>query len=670
MAIRDNVKQEKKKQKVKADVAREKAKERGASEEELGVKKREHFETIRMWVHYILSSIQKDRGKIPNNIGNRMMITNNMYITRYYLSSVIQVQTLGLDTPITLQSELVRYLRKEDCKAVIDITMKQVPFNIQLNDSGLQSRITTWNYTANLEGATAAEKERAARCLYTVHIAEQNVPIFRTRMFITVRAKTGSELSAAEKMVYSYLNSIHAEHEQVVGNLSEVLEYMSPLSDVKPKDLKNMKALVTSEQTLAEMLPNSGALNSRTGIFMGTNVMNGTPYKLDFKDITGARSIYIVSASGKGKTVTATNICCSAVEEGYAVCIQDIKGNEFNNFVNATGGYIVSLRENSSGFINSWRMHKEDTTDAEAASYFRQRVEFSKKQLLILSGIEDYEARSDLEELLDSFHDALYESLGVLATNRNTWSSTDELTPFTVYDRLMRYLTPEVISRYKGVSRKVINSLRMFMSRDGSKSYIFKGEFDYAAILRAPTLMFDFGLLEGSNSFHDPVIFKLKFAYMQKLNAEYVAYKFMKGVKVLKVLEESQVAVNDPEIIQGYVTEITMRRAQGQTTLLLGNSVSSLLDNPISRPIVENITGILIGNLESNACNEVINRFDLGDYADIIRAINTEDRFVNSFVFINKMEQRPSIPVVRAIWNKSHHYKVFEAVPQTNSGIS
>ena len=208
------------------------------------------------------------------------------------------------------------------------------------------------------------------------------------------------------------------------------------------------------------------------------------------------------------------------------------------------------------------------------------------------------------------------------------------------------------------------------MSRDGSKSYIFKGEFDYAAILRAPTLMFDFGLLEGSNSFHDPVIFKLKFAYMQKLNAEYVAYKFMKGVKVLKVLEESQVAVNDPEIIQGYVTEITMRRAQGQTTLLLGNSVSSLLDNPISRPIVENITGILIGNLESNACNEVINRFDLGDYADIIRVINTEDRFVNSFVFINKMEQRPSIPVVRAIWNKSHHYKVFEAVPQTNSGIS
>ena len=155
----------------------------------------------------------------------------------------------------------MRYLRKEGCKAVVDITMKQVPFDIQLNDSGLQHRIEVWNYTANLEGATALEKERAARCLYTVHIAEQNVPIFKTRMFITVRAKTGSELSAAEKMVYSYLNSIHAEHEQIVGNLSEVLEYMSPLSDVKPKDLKNMKALVTSEQTLAEMLPNSGALN-------------------------------------------------------------------------------------------------------------------------------------------------------------------------------------------------------------------------------------------------------------------------------------------------------------------------------------------------------------------------------------------------------------------------
>lgn len=669
MAIRDDVKKEKRKQEDKKKIARQKAEERGVSKEELGVEKKEHFETLHMWIHYILSSLQKDRGKIPNNIGNRMMITNNMYITRYYLSSVIQVQTLSLMTPITLQSELVRHLRKEGCKAVIDITMKQVPFDVQLSDSGLQSRINTWKYTSKLEDATPAEKERAARCLYTVHIAESGVPLFKTRMFITVRAKTGTELTAAEKAVYSYLRKIHAEYEQIVGNLNEVLEYIALISDHKPKDLKNIKTIVTSEQTLAEMLPNSGSLNSKKGVFAGINVKNGTQYKIDFKEITGARNIYLIAKSGAGKTVMALNICCSAVEEGYAVCVQDIKGNEFNNFIISTGGYIVSLRENSSGFINSWRMHKEDTNEANADSYFRQRVAFSKEQLIILSGIEDNEAKNDLEELLDSFHDALYESLGVLPNNRNTWHNTDILDPFVVYDKLIDYLTPEVISRYKGVSRKVLNSLRMFMSREGSKSYIFKGEFDYAAILRAKTLMFDFGLLEGSSELHDPIIFRLKFAYMRKLNAEYIAYKFSKGIKVLKVLEESQVIVNDPQIVKGYVDDITLRRSQGQTTLLLGNSVSSLLDNELSRPIIENITGLMIGSLERGAINTVVKRFDLYDYVDLIEDINVEDRYVNSFIFINRMEQRPAIPVLKPVWNQTHKYKLFQAVPQSNSGI-
>lgn len=669
MAVRETVREGRRKEAEKEALRRQKARERGIAEEEIGSRKREHFEAVRMWVHYILSSIQKDRGRIPDNIGNRMMVTNNMYVTRHYLSSVIQVQALSLQTPVTLQGELVRHLRKEGCRAVIDVTMKQLPFEVDLEDSGLKSRIQLWKHTASLEDATAREKEAAARCLYTVNIAESGVPLFRTRIFITVRAKTGTELTAAEKMVYSYLRSVHAEFEQITGNLNEVLEFMTPIADLRSKNLKNWKAVTTSEQTIAEMLPNSGALNSGAGVFMGIDVKNGTPFRLDFSRITGARNLYFIASSGKGKTVAAINLCCSAAEEGYAVCIQDVKGNEFCSFVRAAGGYIVSLRENSSGFINSWQMHRKDTDDMHADTYFRQRLAFSKEQLLILSGLQDYEARSDLDELLDSFHDAMYEELGVLPANRNTWDRTCSLDPFVVYDKLMGYMTPSVISRYPGVSRKVMNSLRMYMSRDGSKSYIFKGEFDYAAILRSNTVMFDFGMLHGSSELQDPVVFKLKFAYMRKLNAEYVAYKFSRSIKVFKVLEESQAVAGDPDIIRGYVEEITLRRAQGQTTLLLGNSVASLLDSPAARPIVENITGLLVGNLERGARSMVIEKFGLQEYGDMIDRINTEDRFANSFLFINRMEQRPSVPVLRVIWNRVNSYKVFRAEPQTDTGI-
>ena len=94
--------------------------------------------------------------------------------------------------------------------------------------------------------------------------------------------------------------------------------------------------------------------------------------------------------------------------------MQDIKGNEFTYFIQSTGGYIVSLRQMSSGFINSFVMRKDDTTDSNAETYFNTRIAFSKKQLIILSGVTTQEYIIDLEELLDEFLDSLYISLGVL----------------------------------------------------------------------------------------------------------------------------------------------------------------------------------------------------------------------------------------------------------------
>ena len=64
--------------------------------------KKERFETINMWMYYIAATFNKDRGTIPDNIGNRILITSNMYITKLYLNSIILVTALGMKTPITL----------------------------------------------------------------------------------------------------------------------------------------------------------------------------------------------------------------------------------------------------------------------------------------------------------------------------------------------------------------------------------------------------------------------------------------------------------------------------------------------------------------------------------------------------------------------------------------
>ena len=94
-------------------------------------------------------------------------------------------------------------------------------------------------------------------------------------------------------------------------------------------------------------------------------------------------------------------------------------------------------------------------------------------------------------------------------------------------------------------------------------------------------------------------LFRLKFLYIQKLNSEFVTVKYGQGRRTFKVLEESQIVTDD--ILRMYVEEYTLRRAQRQDTLLLGNSVKALMDKEISKPIVENTRGLFVGDLTTEA---------------------------------------------------------------------
>lgn len=614
---------------------------------------------LRMWVNHIASALQKDRGTIPPNISNRIMILNNVYITKYYLSSIIAVETMSLETPIVLVSRIKQALVERKSRAVLDVTFKNEPYEVDLKDAGLPSRISMWKITQQNEDATDLELETAARCLYTVEEVKRGEKLKKTRIFLTLRAKTGSELTAAENIAYEYLVSIGAKAVQISGTLEDTLKYITIMSDKKDGKVKDMKSIITSDKTLAQMLPNSGSFAGDKKYFLGVDMLNGTEFAINWDDITIARNVYVCAMSGVGKTVIALNAAATAIEQGMAFCGMDIKGNEIINLVKGTGGYIVSLRQDSSGYINSWKMNKNETTDEQAQSYFNKRLQFSIEQMIVLSGAQTNEERIAMEELLDAFHQSYYTHLGVSATNRNTWKQTERITPFRIYEALLDYMTPAIMSQYSNIAKLLTNNLRLTMSRQGSKAHIFKQEFDHMSIMEAPSLAFDFGILNGVFDNVDPVIFKLKFMYMRKLNAEYVTYKFNKGIKVFKILEEAQIAITDADIMKGYVEEFTLRRAQGQTTWLLGNSVNALLNDNLSKALIENTTGLLIGKLRPEARQVVIEKFGLSDFEELFNRMNTDPEMANSFIFFNDMEKRPAVPILKVQLRKGKKYKMF-----------
>lgn len=607
-------------------------------------KKPERFLWIKMWISYLISLTMKDRGKIPDNIGDRILITNNMYITKLYMSTIVHIYELGPNTPITLVGVLNSALRDRGNRAILDITCKNSNYDYDPKNSGLQSRIRMWENNLESDITSRKMKERSARCLYTVEVAKSGKILKNTRMYLTIRAKDIRTLNNAEKIIYDQLGMMGCTYLPAHGNMRQMLEYVS-LFGGRNEDLKGTVPVMTSNVVLSQIVPNCGSYNDMKGYYVGQNVLNGSPYYIDFSEITVARNMYAVAPTGVGKTVLAINMGQSAYENGSACVFMDIKGNEYTNFINATNGYTVSLRPNSIEYINSFVMHKEDIDQGNAESYFKSRVNFSKQQMIILSGVRDRTILLELEELLDEFLDTLYITVGATATNINSWVDTEQLNPHSVFEKFERYLTPDKMRQYN-IHKSVIGTLRMYMSYNGSKSYIFKREFDYAKILASDTLSFDFGILaDTSISDVDVDLFRLKFLYMTKLNGEFTTRKYAEGRRTFKVLEESQV-VSD-EIMSMYVQEYTLRRSQMQDTLLLGNSVQALQNNEVAKPIIENTRGLFIGELTSDARKIVIEQFGLQHLEEHIKVPGSSNRFKNCFVFINNMQKKHLYPILQ-----------------------
>lgn len=79
----------------------------------------------------------------------------------------------------------------------------------------------------------------------------------------------------------------------------------------------------------------------------------------------------------------------------------------------------------------------------------------------------------------------------------------------------------------------------------------------------------------------------------------------------MKVLEESQVCSD--YLLEIYVREMTLRRAQNQVTFLLGNSISALQSKPVAKPLLDSINILVCGVLNDSNQRYLVDEYDLGE---------------------------------------------------------
>lgn len=608
-------------------------------------RKKERFITSRMWISTLLSKFFTDRGTIPDNIGNNILVSNNVCITKNNITAIILVTEMSEATPLAWTADLVQTVKDQTDGVIVDITLKNQNYYPDITPTGIGSREKSWRSTLDNPMMPEEYVRRSARCLYSLDIARTGVALYKERVYIKIRAKDGTKLKKGIQATSGYLSKIGAKYKRIQSNLDEHLAYMSLMSDKKPEHLKDLPPVIFSLETFAESMSDSQGTNDNKGVLMGYDNLSGSAYLVDYKSTANAKNIMIEALSGWGKSFMGSYWLYPFYADGFNLAIMDIKGNEFDAITQALHGVHLSMRNTSTKYINSFRWNPREVFDGDALTYSNERFRVSKEKMMIICDMDE-KMESRAEALLEEFLRYVYRSIGATYDNMNTWYRTDKLNPYVIFDMFERYLSNEILNKYSDVAMKMLERLHIYMSRDGSKAHTFRDAYEYYDVLETRCLTFDFGILESSTN-NDRVLFHLHVVDMIMINDEYVSHKKKKGQWTVKLLEESQIV--DDWLTKVYTREMTLRRSQNQVTILLGNSVAALAANPLSRPMIENINILCLGSLNKSSRKFLKEEFGLSEAeTSVLDDIQVNPDRARQFLLVNRMEPDATTALLEA----------------------
>lgn len=345
--------------------------------------------------------------------------------------------------------------------------------------------------------------------------------------------------------------------------------------------------------------------------------------------------------------------------DNFSIVINDIKG-EFSAFAKACSGKILNMRSGYASIINTFKMQKKRLNEYQSPEeYFDENFRLSKIKLMIIANLEkDKSAR--LEALIDQFLETVYLQLGVLKSNVNTWFRTNDLTFYKIYQLFLNYISQDIKAIYSDIIQSVLINFKIYLDKSSSNNSFLKNEYDIADIINTRVLVFDYGILDKSR-IDDKVSLSLN-QLDAKIITDYYSYS-NKNKKLHTVSVNEEFQMTSQFLKHMYAESFSLRRAQNQINILLGNSLSALKEDKDSAIILDNINIWVLGKLTKSNIEYLTEEFSLEQFEDQMNELNQNNSLDRTFLIINKLYRNATSAMIKAfVPNSVIKNKIFKVV--------
>lgn len=620
-------------------------------------RKKYRFIGLRMWWSILLSKIFSDRDFINTEAGNNIYVGNNVIITKNSKIALLLVTDLGDRAPKFFTSYLINEVKKKFKDVSVDFKYKNSSYHPSTK-TDLKNREELWTNILLKDKFTADSKSRAQRCLFTADLLKDKIQLYKTRFYVILKVGKEDSVNDVVKVAKEFLQHMGISSRRVSSQIMTHLQYISLLSNKEPKHMKDIPYIITSDQVLAEMMPNAQGMNDDDGTMIATDIVNDQPYIVNFRRLSGAKNIGVFAPSGEGKTFLCQIMGQNFYLDDYRECIDDIKGNEFTEHTRACGGTVLNFGPRSTTYINHFIW--DDRVKGNIQEYASGQFTLCKQEMMILAQVrEDQEVKLDL--LIENFLKDLYMMIGANMNNKNTWKRTRDLTPQRVYRKFEDYLSEDIINSYGDVARTAYNNLGKYWDTQGSMAHTFRDALAYERVLDTPVLTFAYDVLDDTSNI-DEALFKVRVLDARVIKDAYFINNKKLGLWTVFYMEEAAIAADF--IMQEYNRSFILRRAQNVINIIIGNSLQAITDNPYAKGIISNLNMFIVGCVDTDSREYLLKQYSLKQKnKEYLEAIQDKEEYERTFVVINRLQKKPIDTLLKVFVPKSLlSSKVFKGV--------